>query len=216
MSAPNVTPHATPTDTTPGLRAEQARLAEARILDALGAEMAARPDADISYDRLAAATGISRRTIFRYFPTKEALMTAFWQRLNAGLGVQPWPASPEDLQRLPPALFEALDRIAPIVQAAHASGIARQMRLAANPERQDAFRKSLAPVTAGLPADRALALTATVQLLYSATASMILRDHWNLTGRAAGEAVAWAIGALLAAAKAEAAASPTPPQESPR
>jgi AcrR family transcriptional regulator len=181
----------------------------ARILDAVAAEMTARPDADISFDRLAEITGISRRTIFRHFPTKDALLRAFWARVNAGLGLQPWPADIADLTRLPPDLFEALDRIAPIVRAAHSSGLARDMRLAANPERQAAFRSALAPLTDRLPPDRALALTATTQLLYSAAAAMILDDHWGLKGRAAGEAVAWAIAALIAAAERDA----TPPTD---
>ena len=192
-----------------GLRAEQARATVARILDAVAAEMTAHPDADISFDRLAEVTGISRRTIFRHFPTKDALLRAFWARVNEGLGIQPWPASLSDLTRLPPDLFAALDRIAPIVRAAHSSGLARDMRLAANAERQAAFRAALAPLTDRLPPDRALALTACVQLLYSAAAAMILDDHWNLKGRPAGEAVAWAIAALIAAAEREA----TPPTD---
>jgi AcrR family transcriptional regulator len=195
----------------PGLRESQAALTRRLVFDALRAEMVADPAAPVSFDRLAERSGVNRRTIFRHFPGKEALLAAFWQDMNASLGARVWPETEADLLTMPPALFAALDAVAPIVDAAHAPGPARDMRLMARGERQAAFRNALSDVTARLPPQRAEAVAAVVQLLFSATAAMSLRENWGLTGRAAGDAVAWAIAAVMAAARREADAAPVPP-----
>lgn len=189
------------------LRDRQADATREMILDGLRSLILENPDAPVSFDALAARSGVNRRTIFRHFPTKEALLEAFWANVNGELGPRFWPESEADLTALPPDLFAALDSIGPIVRAAHASGAAREMRLQANDERQAAFRTALADVQANLPPDRARQLEAAVQLLFSATAWMTMKDTWNLDGRQAGEAAAWAIDALIRAAREEAGAS---------
>lgn len=146
---------------------------------------------------------MNRRTLFRRFATKEALLAAFWAKVNADLGTRFWPESESDLTALPPDPFAALDGIAPIVQAAHAAGAARKMRLQANPERRAAFRASLAAAQDGLAPERARQLEAAVQLPFSATAWLTMKETWGLAGREAGDASAWAIGALLDAARRE-------------
>lgn len=183
------------------LRAEQAQATRERILAGVRTMFEQNPDNALGFDELAAVSGVNRRTIFRHFPTKKALLEAFWNDANASLGVRFWPESEKDLTDLPPALFASLDGIEGIVRASHASGAGRQMRLQANDERQVAFRKSLAGISKNLPPERARQLEATVQLLFSATAWQTMKDYWGLSGEDAGKAAAWAIEALLDAAR---------------
>jgi len=183
------------------LRAEQAQATRDRVLAAVRRMLEEDPDSALGIDEIAQVSGVNRRTIFRHFPTKEALLSAFWRSANAALGVKFWPESERDLVELPPDLFASLDRIEGIVRASHASGAGREMRLQANAERQAAFRKSLTAVTAGMNRQEARRLEAVVQLLFSATAWQTMKDYWGLSGRESGEAVAWAIDALLKAAK---------------
>jgi hypothetical protein len=75
--------------------------------------------------------------------------------------------------------------------------------LQVNPQRQRAFRNSLSKISADIDPKMARRLEAVVQLLFSATAWQMMRDYWGFTGREAGEAAAWAIGALIDAAKQE-------------
>ncbi len=185
------------------LRAEQAQATRERILAGVRTTLEGDPDNALGFDELAEVSGVNRRTIFRHFPTKEDLLSAFWQSTNASLGVRFWPESERDLVALPPELFASLDGIEGVVRASHASGAGRQMRLQANAERQTAFRKSLSEVSSNLDPERAKQLEATVQLLFSATAWQTMKDYWGLTGGEAGEAAAWAIGALLDAARRE-------------
>ena len=185
------------------LRAAQAQATRERVLAAVRSMLEADPDSALGFDEIALASGVNRRTIFRHFPTKESLLTAFWQSTNASLGVKFWPDTERDLLELPPDLFASLDGIEGIVRASHSSGAGREMRLQANPERQAAFRKSLAAVTAGMKRHEARRLEALIQLLFSATAWQTMRDYWGLSGRESGEAASWAIDALLKAARKE-------------
>ena len=79
-------------------------------------------------------------------------------------------------------------------------------RLQANPQRQRAFRQSLAKISGGLDARTARRLEAVVQLLFSATAWQTMRDYWGFTGREAGEAAAWAIDIVINEARKQAKA----------
>lgn len=195
MNAPKETRYASP------LRDEQAQATRDRILDAVRTLFEADPDSALGFDEIAATAGVARRTVFRHFADKEALLDAFWARTNQSMGVRFWPENERDLVTMPPDLFEALEGIAGIVRASHASAAGRAMRMRANPERQAAFRASLAQVTATLDPVRARQLEALVQLLFSATAWQSMKDYWGLDGRAAGEAVAWAIATLLDAVR---------------
>ncbi|HZW46248.1 MAG TPA: helix-turn-helix domain-containing protein [Microvirga sp.] len=186
------------------LRANQSRMTRERILDGVRVLFERDPQAAFSVDEVSEVSGVNRRTIFRHFPTKDALLQEFWSRTNASLGVRFWPESIGDLTMMLPDLFTALDGIEAIVRASHASGAGYEMRLKANDERVAAFRSSLKPLTERLDAQRARQLEAVVQLLFSATAWMTMKDYWGLNGREAGEAAAWAIGALLKAADEEA------------
>lgn len=186
------------------LRADQSRMTRERILDGVRILFERDPQAAFSVDEVSEVSGVNRRTIFRHFPTKDALLQEFWARTNASLGVRFWPESIGDLTAMPPDLFEALEGIEGIVRASHASGAGHEMRLKANDERVAAFRSSLKPLMERLDPLRARQLEAVVQLLFSATAWMTMKDYWGLNGREAGEAAAWAIGALLEAADEEA------------
>lgn len=186
------------------LRADQSRMTRERILDGVRVLFERDPQAAFSVDEVSEVSGVNRRTIFRHFPTKEVLLQEFWSRTNASLGVRFWPENLSDLTAMPPELFEALDAIEPIIRASHMSGAGHEMRLKANDERVTAFRSSLKPLTERLDPQRARQLEAVVQLLFSATAWMTMKDYWGFNGREAGEAAAWAIGALLGVAEEDA------------
>ncbi len=52
------------------LRADQARATRERILAAVRLLLEQDPGHGLGFDEIAAASGVNRRTIFRYFPTK--------------------------------------------------------------------------------------------------------------------------------------------------
>ncbi|MGC1287991.1 MAG: TetR/AcrR family transcriptional regulator [Streptosporangiaceae bacterium] len=80
--------------TAPSLADEQRELAQARILRAAGAALAARGLA-ATVDDVAEAAGISRRTVFRHFATRDALFVTV---IRAGVQryAEQIPAPPDD------------------------------------------------------------------------------------------------------------------------
>lgn len=185
------------------LRQAQAEDTRRRILAAVARLFEIAPEEALSFDAIAAQAGVQRRTVFRHFANKDALLGAFWAWTNQQVALRTWPETEVDLVAMPPVTFAGFDRHEGLIRAALTSRSGREMRLRANAERQAAFRGSLADATRGLNPGRAEQAAAVVQLLYSASAWHTLREYWGLGGREAGEAVAWAIGALLDALRRE-------------
>lgn len=191
-----------PSNARISLRDEQARVTRERILEAVGALLEREPDVAFSFDDLSREAGVSRRTIFRYFKDKNELLDAFLSRTNELFGVPVWPVCEADLVSLPPDLFEALERNSGTAHALNVSVAGREVRLRDNQARQAAFRASLKDVSKGLSPKHKAYLEAVVHLLFTTSAWQVMKDHWNLEGREAGEASAWAIGLLLDAVRA--------------
>jgi len=185
------------------LRKAQAEDTRQRILAAVARLFEQRPEEALSFDAIAAEAGVQRRTVFRHFANKDALLQAFWTWANEQVAIRTWPETEADLVKMPPVTFAGFDRHEGLIRAAYTSKSGREMRLRANAERQAAFRKSLADLTKGLDPKRAEQAAAVIQLLYSAGAWNSLKEYWQFSGREAGEAVAWAIGVLLDALRRE-------------
>jgi AcrR family transcriptional regulator len=185
------------------LRQAQAEETRRRILAAVEQLLQAEPEKPLSFDAVAAASGVERRTVFRHFPNKDALLAAFWAWLNQRVALRTWPETEADLRTMPAETFAGFDRHEGVIRAALASASGREMRMGVNADRQAAFRASLAAASRGVDPKRAEHAAAIVQLLYSASAWQSLKDYWGLDGREAGEAVSWAIGALAEALRRE-------------
>ena len=173
------------------------------------ADLLQQGEGDLTYRRLSAATGVPERTLFRYYPTKSALMSAFWTWLNAKLQM-PAPAhAPAELVDQVPQLFAAFEADASLVRAMLHDPNGRDTRLAHAPERRARLRAALQPLVDTLAPDEQIDLLASVQLLASAAGWESMKDNWELSGERAARAAQWAVAALLAAA----AASATPGRE---
>jgi AcrR family transcriptional regulator len=201
------------------LRRAHAESTRERILAAMAEILAADPSGQVLFDELARRAGVERRTVFRHFPNKEALLDAFWQWINQRLSPTPLPASAADLLRLPAEVFAAFDRHEGIVRASLHTAAGREMRLRTLVARREAFARALASETEGLASDEAAQLVAVAHLLYSAAAWETLRDYCALSGEQAGRTAAWALARLFEAVRGRRPASdaptptPTPTQQ---
>lgn len=152
----------------------------------------------INHDLVAERAGISRRTLYRYFPDRESLMQKVGDeiRRRAGASVR-FPHSEEDLLATLHPIHEGFDAIAPIVTLVRSTPLGRQVRLADKQRRQAAYTAAAADAVKALPEhDRRLA-TAMLQFLHT-SAWLEMRDQWDLSGSDSAEASEWAIRTLLA------------------
>jgi AcrR family transcriptional regulator len=182
------------------LRDEQAQATRSAILEALYTLMT-RQDGpeEITFEAIAHAAGIQRRTVHRHFPAREDLLAAFWPWLNARIGSSTAPETLADIVQGPSQAFPLFDEHEPAMRAAIHSRTGREMRLGTVPARRARFARALAPATATLPATQAEMVEALAHLLYSAPAWEVMKDYGGLTGAQAGRTATWALEVILSA-----------------
>jgi AcrR family transcriptional regulator len=189
------------------LREARAHETRERILAATAARMQDDAHGDFTLDDVAREAGVERRTVFRHFATREALLEAFWAWINHRITPHTLPTSLEELRAAPRQTFTRFDEQEGVVRGSLHTPTGRAMRMAVVPARRRAFRQALREVaTAASPADRRR-LEAAVHALYSAAAWETMRDYAGVTGAQAGDAASWAIGILVDAVRRGAAHS---------
>ncbi|MEP9396427.1 TetR family transcriptional regulator [Mesorhizobium sp. KR2-14] len=182
------------------LREGKARETREAILNALYRLMSAScmPD-EISMEAIATEAGVQRRTVFRHFPTKDDLLTAFWPWLNELMGASISPEDVRDIVKGPQEAFPRFDAHEAAIRASLHSRTGRDMRAGMVASRRLRFAGALAPVLSELSPAEARRVEALAHLLYSASAWEVLKDYGGLTGAQAGEAASWALDTILSA-----------------
>mgnify|MGYP001380042071 CR=1 FL=1 len=183
------------------LRDAQKEQTRKRILDAAVSLIENADPAGLSFAAIAKAAGVQERTIYRHFPTKDALIEQLWTWLDPRIGIGSFPVTEEELIAFPARVFDAFDDNENLMRAMWQSPQGREFRLKVNDRRQAAIRKSVEAAVKNLPRKEAAAITAVAQLLYSGTAWMTMKDYWGFSGKQAGEASSLALSMLLEAAR---------------
>ena len=179
------------------LRAEQMEQTRLRILGATADVLADEEVEEVTVPLVAMRARVSVRTVYRHFPTKEALFDAFgeWAEDHLRLVLLAYPETLDEVREMAPALYRMYDERAPLIRAL-LSKRGQEVRARTRRGRLRTFEKAMREVTDGLgPAERRRAL-AVVYLLVSAPAWQAMRDQWDLEGEEAGKAAAWAVRVL--------------------
>lgn len=182
------------------LRRAQAEGTRTRIVEAMAGLLTDGdgPEA-ITYKSVAAAADVTEMTVYRYFPSREALLEGLWSWLNTriapGVGM---PASEAALTEQLGPLFEGFDRVAPQIRASLFTPQGREMRASLDGERQRAFLAALDDAARGLDARTRRRAAAAIQLLHSAYAWLSMREQWGLDATEAADVSAWVIRLVLA------------------
>lgn len=183
------------------LREAQANETRERILAAVAAWMKDDAHGDFTYDDIAREANIERRTVFRHFETKQALLEAFWSWINERIQPSTLPGSLDELADGPRTAFPRFDEVEGVIRGSLHTRAGRSMRMGTVAARQEAFRKALEEATRGAsPADRRR-LEAVAHALYSAAAWEAMRDYAGVTGEQAGDAASWALEILTNAVR---------------
>lgn len=167
------------------------------ILDAVGRCLENAGLDELNFAQVAAEAQISDRTIYRHFPTKELLLEAFWKTLHGNLGINSFPATAAELVDMPERVFLYFDRHEQVLRGMLASRQGREVRLSVNDERQQAIRRSVRDAVGEMAEPGFTHLCASIQLLYSATGWLTMKDYWGLSGEDAGRAASASIRSLL-------------------
>jgi AcrR family transcriptional regulator len=156
----------------------------------------------LTFAAVAPAAGVPERTIYRHFPTREALLAAVYTWVNQRLGVDgERPTDAEGLARLVRQAFGGFDAMAPVIRELLLAPEGRSARLAANPERQRAALAIVRHEAPGLDPASARRVAAVLQLLTAAATWQALREYWGLDGAEAAEASVLASELILEGAR---------------
>jgi AcrR family transcriptional regulator len=168
-----------------------------RILDAAIAELAAYEIESLTIAGVAARAGVTERTVFRHFSSRDALLAAVWPRMQTRVRSPGFPQTADALIRTPLQLFPEFDKEERLVRASAFSAAGREVRRAANTERKDAMRACVRDAFPAISEPQLTRLAAIAQLIDSAYGWAVMKEYWGLDGAEAGLAASEALAILL-------------------
>lgn len=184
------------------LQEDRAALVRTRVLEGVATVLAAGDD--LTYARLAAASGVPERTIYRHFPTRPDLLAAVFEWANQQVGYEgSYPTDAEAAAALVRAVFPGFDAIAPVIRELLVDPDGLPVRLAPNAARQKAAVALVRHEAPDLDRATTRRLAAVVQLLTTAATWQTLRDYWDMDGKEAAETAALAVRLVLDGARDE-------------
>lgn len=188
---------------TTDLRTDQRAATRARIVRAVSDLVAEEHPATISVPAVARRAGVGVATVYRYFPTKEALLDGAATEV-----VTPDAARlPLTLADVGPALGAAWAQLAdqlPLVRSQFASQLGRELHHRRWEAKRDAMAESLRALGLDPTSEAAQRLMGTADVLTSSTALLELHDKASVAPERAAEWCGWATAALLEATMKEA------------
>jgi len=186
-----------PTSAPASLRDRQAEQVRAVVLDAAIEQLESTVIDNVSMADIAAAAGISLRTLYRYFPDKASLLQAAGEHIYDSLCVPFDIAGPDEVSR---SFLEAARRLSSRPSLARAlvqTTAGRTARSGRRRQRVDAIGTALAPITADIDEAVARRAGAVIAHLCSAASWVSICDESGLDEDDAQRAVAWAIDTLI-------------------
>jgi AcrR family transcriptional regulator len=181
------------------LRERQAAVVRDEILDALARRLDREEPEDIAMPQVAADAGISLRTLYRYFPTREDMFEAVGDHVVARLALPREIRGADDIVRV----FSESARLGAgspeLVRAMLWTRLGRRARSSHRRRRVESITAALAEVTSHLPAAEARRREGAIVYLASLPAWITVSEECGLSAEDAQRGIAWAIETLIAA-----------------
>ena len=191
--------------TTPAietLRDRQADLARTAIFEAMVRHLEAGDADDVAMEDLAREAGVSRRTLYRYFPNRSDLLSATGEWVRAEVLDLPIEVGDEGITENFRAAAAKLAKRPELARALLRTQAGRAVRTGYRDERATAIRRAVraeVPDLSRRDLDRAAGV---IGYLCSSSAWITIQDETGLDASSAQAAVAWALDVLLARLRA--------------
>lgn len=182
--------------TAVSLRQQHAEATRERILGAV-AELLERGEAqELTMPDVAEASGISLRTVYRYYATREQLLEAAGRWIGDELFEHPYPQTLDEVAELFRSGCRDFDEHPGLVRALAVSQLGRSVRGYRRSERLQAISRALRREL-DLPKDELRRAEAVLAYLHNMLAYTTLREESGLPGDEIGDALGWAIETLV-------------------
>jgi AcrR family transcriptional regulator len=184
--------------TSMSLREQHAMATRERILGAVADLLEHGGAEELTVPAVAQASGVSLRTIYRYYPTREELLEAAGRWIGDELLKHPYPRVLDDVADLYQKGARDFDERPGLVRALAFSQLGRQVRGYRRRERLEAIGRALSAELAELSESELKRAEAVLAYLHNMLAYTTLREENGLSGEEIGEAIGWAIRTLIA------------------
>jgi AcrR family transcriptional regulator len=180
------------------LREQHAIATRERILAAV-ADLLERGEVDeVTVPAVAEVSGVSLRTIYRHYPTRDELLEAAGRWIGDELLKHPYPTALDEVADLFQQGAPDFDERPGLVRALAFSQLGRQVRGYRRQERLEAIRRALRTELADLSEAELRQAEAVLAYLHNMLAYTTLREENGLSGEEIGEAMGWAMRTLIA------------------
>jgi AcrR family transcriptional regulator len=179
------------------LRESQAEITQRRIMEAMADLVASSGAEHITHSTVARAAEVAERTLYRHFPSKDALWDGFLEWVSEQVGVSEFPTTEEELIHAVPQMFAKFDEHENLMRNCLKSRAWSEVWIRG----RQGWRESVQAAVSngdGVDGQEAKLIGAVVQLLFSGIAWKALKDHCGLEDGEASQAVMMSIRALLA------------------
>lgn len=154
--------------------------------------------------QVAQASGVSLRTVYRYFPTREDVLAAAGQRARERMGLR---TDVRDVDDIVTSWWENSARVTAEPELGRAllyTAAGREARANQRSARVAAITAAFADVARGLPTQEAARMQAVIAYLCGSGAFIAISDESGLSLDESRMAVRWALTTLLDAARSAA------------
>lgn len=189
------------------LRERQAEQVREAIVDATVGLLESGQAEAVTVPQVAQTSGVSLRTVYRYFPTREDVLAAAGRRARERMGLR---IDVYDVEDIVTSWWENSARIAAHPELGRAllnTAAGREARAGQRGPRVEAIAAAFAEIGNRLPADEAARMRAVISYLCGSGAFLAISDESGLSLDEARAAVRWALTTLLDTARAAADAT---------
>jgi AcrR family transcriptional regulator len=179
------------------LRQQQAETARQQILGGVAALLEQSSVEALTMAEVAECSGVSLRTLYRYYPTREQLLEAAGRWIGSELLGQGYPQTLDEVADIFEDGCRQFDRHPGLVRALALSELGREARGYRRRERLKAIRKALQNEVGDLPEQELRRAEAALAYLHNMLAYTTLREEQGLQGEEIGTAMGWAIRTLV-------------------
>jgi AcrR family transcriptional regulator len=180
------------------LRERQSEQTREAILEAIAAELAENGLQELHIPAVARRAGVSIRTVYRYFPTRDALLDAAEEWIDRSIGSADFSRSIDEFPSMTENVFRQFDANETMMLAHWATSLGRDVRERGRKRRQQAYKDALRDITGNLSRTDARAAHAVISYLMSSRTWKTLREEFGMSGAESGKAAAWALRVLIA------------------
>lgn len=168
-----------------------------RILAAVAELLERGKPEDFTVPGVAEASGVSLRTIYRYYPTRDELLEAAGRWIGDELLEHPYPRDLDEVADLFEVGCRDFDKRPGLVRTMALSQLGQSVRGYRRRERLEAIGRALREEVGGVGEQQLRSAEAVLAYLHNMLAYTTLREESGLSGEETGQAIAWAIRTLI-------------------